>query len=126
MKLIAFCFIFISSTVFAAVGVLPYENWLKALQTSLTGPVAFSISLIGIVSAGATLIFAGGEISRFMRTIIYIVLVMTFLVGANSLMTEFFNVSGYSFNFKILNRPLAIDNSIVDHLHNILVSRQVV
>ena len=72
-------------------GVLPYESWLATLQKSLTGPVAFSISLIGIVSCGATLIFAGGEIGRFLRTLIYLVLVMTLLVGANSLMTRFFN-----------------------------------
>ncbi len=72
-------------------GVLPYESWLSTLQKSLTGPVAFSISLIGIVSCGATLIFAGGEIGRFLRTLIYLVLVMTLLVGANSLMTRFFN-----------------------------------
>lgn len=72
-------------------GVLPYESWLATLQKSLTGPVAFSVSLIGIVSCGATLIFAGGEIGRFLRTLIYLVLVMTLLVGSNSLMTRFFN-----------------------------------
>lgn len=70
---------------------LPYEGWLMTLQKSLTGPVAFSVALIGIVSCGATLILTGGEISRFMRSLIYIVLVMTLLVGANSLMTNFFN-----------------------------------
>lgn len=72
-------------------GALPYENWLSTLQKSLTGPVAFSVSLIGIVSCGATLIFAGGEIGRFFRTLIYLVMVMTLLVGSNSLMTRFFN-----------------------------------
>ena len=72
-------------------GYLPYESWLRTLQQSLTGPVAFSVSLIGIVSCGATLILAGGEINKFMRSLIYIVLVMTLLVGANSLMTRFFN-----------------------------------
>lgn len=72
-------------------GVLPYESWLSTLQKSLTGPVAFSVSLIGIVSCGATLIFAGGEIGRFLRSLIYLVLVMTLLVGSNSLMTRFFN-----------------------------------
>ncbi len=70
---------------------LPYEDWLHTLQQSLTGPVAFSVAMIGIVSCGATLIFAGGEIGRFMRALIYIVLVMTLLIGANSLMTRFFN-----------------------------------
>ena len=28
-------------------GSLPYESWLRTLQQSLTGPVAFSVSLIG-------------------------------------------------------------------------------
>ena len=70
---------------------LPYESWLKTLQKSLTGPVAFSVSIIGIVSCGATLIFSGGEISSFMRSIIYLVLVMTLLIGANSLMSSLFN-----------------------------------
>lgn len=70
---------------------LPYESWLNTLQASLTGPVAFSVSLIGIVTCGATLIFTGGEIGRFMRSLIYLVLVMTLLVGADSMMSRFFN-----------------------------------
>jgi type IV secretory pathway VirB2 component (pilin) len=70
---------------------LPYESWLKTLQESLSGPAAFSVALIGIFSCGATLIFTGGEIGRFMRSFIYIILVMTMLIGANSLMSNFFN-----------------------------------
>lgn len=71
--------------------VLPYEAWLVMFQKSLTGPVAFSIALIGIVVSGASLILMGGELTGFVRTIIYIILVMTLLIGANSLMTNFFN-----------------------------------
>jgi type IV secretion system protein VirB2 len=72
-------------------GSLPYETWLRTIQKSLTGPVAFSVSIIGIVSCGATLIFTGGEINRFMRSLVFIVLVMTLLVGANSFMSQVFN-----------------------------------
>lgn len=72
-------------------GALPYESWLKTLQQSLTGPVAFSVALIGIVTCGITLILSGGQINRFMQSIIFLVLVMTMLIGANSLMTRFFN-----------------------------------
>ena len=60
-------------TIFAAdtnTNSLPYEDWLKTIQKSLTGPVAFSVSLIGMVSAGASLIFMGGEMGKFMRTMI--------------------------------------------------------
>lgn len=60
-------------------GVLPYENGLNALTKSLTGTVAFAISMIGIVACGAMLIF-GGEISGFMRTMIFIILVAAVIV----------------------------------------------
>ena len=53
--------------------------------------MAFAISLIGIVVSGITLILGGGEIRGFARTMVYIVLVMTLLIGANSLMSNFFN-----------------------------------
>lgn len=70
-------------------GSLPYESWLTALRNSVTGPVAFSISLIGIVVAGAVLIF-GGELNAFFRSIIFLVLVMALLIGAQSMMGTFF------------------------------------
>lgn len=75
----------------ASSAVLPYEDWLKTIQKSLTGPVAFSVSIIGIISCGVTLIFTGGEINRFMRSVVYLVFVMTLLVGANSFMSSVFN-----------------------------------
>lgn len=71
--------------------VLPYENWLQIFQKSITGPVAFSVSLIGIVGCGTALILGGAQINTFLRSVIYIVLVMTLLVGANNLMINFFN-----------------------------------
>ena len=73
----------------AAGGGLPYEAWLTKLQESLTGPVAFSVSLIGIVGAGGVLIF-GGELTAFLRTLVFIVLVMALLVGANTMMSGLF------------------------------------
>ena len=70
-------------------GSLPYESWLTSLRDSVTGPVAFSLSIIGIVIAGGVLIF-GGDLNGFFRTLIFIVLVMAFLVGAQNMMTGFF------------------------------------
>lgn len=89
--MLAFCLICPAQAAETTGNSLPYEGWLRSLQQSLTGPVAFSVALIGIVCCGATLIFAGGEIGRFMRALIYIVMVMTMLIGANSLMSKFFN-----------------------------------
>ena len=70
-------------------GGLPYESWLTNLRNSVTGPVAFAISIIGIVIAGGVLIF-GGELNAFFRTLIFIVLVMALLVGAQNMMSTFF------------------------------------
>lgn len=70
-------------------GSLPYESWLGNLRNSVTGPVAFTLSIVGIVIAGGTLIF-GGELNSFFRTLIFLVLVMAFLVGAQNIMSTFF------------------------------------
>ncbi len=78
-------------------GGLPYEAWLTKLQESLTGPVAFSVSLIGIVGAGGVLIF-GGELNAFLRTLVFIVLVMALLVGANTMMSGLFGTGAVVYN----------------------------
>ena len=70
-------------------GGLPYESWLTSLRTSVTGPVAFALSIIGLVVAGGVLIF-GGELNAFFRTLVFLVLVMGLIIGANNMMTTFF------------------------------------
>lgn len=70
-------------------GSLPYESWLTNLRASVTGPVAFALSIIGIVVAGGVLIF-GGDLNGFFRTLIFLVLVMALLVGAQNVMSTFF------------------------------------
>lgn len=85
-------FLFLSQEASASQGMggsLPYESWLSSLRNSITGPVAFSLSIIGIVVAGATLVF-GGEISGFFKTLLFLVLVMSLLVGSQNLLSNFF------------------------------------
>ncbi len=77
---------------FAAIGGggnLPYEPWLVTLRNSVTGPVAFTLAIVGIVVAGGILIF-GGELNAFFRSLIFIVLVMALLIGAQNIMTTLF------------------------------------
>ena len=74
-------------------GGLPWESPLSSIKDSLTGPVAGAISLVAIVVAGAVLIF-GGDFSAFVRALINVVLVISILVGASSLLTHLFGVSG--------------------------------
>ena len=84
--------LFVPLDAFASVGTggsLPYESWLTSLRNSVTGPVAFTLSIVGIVVAGGILIF-GGDLNGFFRTFIFIVLVMAFIVGVNNILSTFF------------------------------------
>lgn len=74
-------------------GSLPWETPLQTISTSITGPVAYAISLIGIVIAGAMLIW-GGEINEFARRVIMLVLVISLIVFASNILSTLFNVSG--------------------------------
>lgn len=76
--------IFITS----AASALPWESPLQQVRQSISGPVAMGISIIAIVAAGATLIW-GGEINGFARTMVFIVLVVSVIVGANSIIGIF-------------------------------------
>jgi len=89
---LAFAYYFLLPAALATTGTggaLPYEDWLTSLRNSVTGPVAFSLSIIGIVIAGGVLIF-GGDLNGFFRTLMFLVLVMAFLVGAQNMMSTFF------------------------------------
>jgi type IV secretory pathway VirB2 component (pilin) len=74
-------------------GGLPWETPLSQVATSLTGPVALSISLIALMVAGGTLVF-GGELSEFARRSCVAVLAIAFLVLGAGFMTALFGVGG--------------------------------
>ncbi|GAA4664314.1 TrbC/VirB2 family protein [Bartonella pachyuromydis] len=65
---------------------LPWEGPLQKLKKSISGPVAFILSLLGLIAGGGALIF-GGEISEFTKRIFYLVLVISVIVFANTLLT---------------------------------------
>jgi type IV secretion system protein VirB2 len=65
-------------------GSLPWDAPLTTLKNDITGPVAFTISLLAMVACGAALVF-GGEIHEFVRRIIMLVLVASFIVGVTNL-----------------------------------------
>src|ERR1700739_4088638 len=61
-------------------GGLPWDGPLTTLKNDLTGPVAFTISLLAMVACGAALVF-GGEINEYVRRIIMLVLVVALITG---------------------------------------------
>ena len=90
--LLLLCIITMPQDVYAAGtagGGLPYESALTRLRASITGPVAFTLSLIGIVGAAGALIF-GGELTGFLRMMVFLVLLIAILVGAQNVLTTLF------------------------------------
>ncbi len=90
--LLTLCVLLVPHDVYAAGtagGGLPYESALTKLRSSVTGPVAFTLSLIGIVGAAGALIF-GGELTGFLRMMVFLVLLIAILVGAQNVLTTLF------------------------------------
>lgn len=89
----AFCLtLFMESAALADTGggTLPWEGAIKMVKDSITGPVAFGISLIAIVASGVALIF-GGDMQGFMRTGAYLALVLGIIVAATKLLTGLYS-----------------------------------
>ena len=76
-----------------AVGGLPWETPLHNIAQSLTGPVAFSVSIIGIFATGATLMW-GGEMNEFARRAALMGLIVAVIVFATNIMATAFGVTG--------------------------------
>jgi type IV secretion system protein TrbC len=73
----------------SAAGTLPWE---APIATSLTGPVAYAIGLIGIAIAGGTMLW-GGELTEFGRRACMIGLVVSVLVFAAPMLSSAFGVT---------------------------------
>ena len=71
-------------------GGLPWETPLQTVSKSIKGPVAYAISLMGIIAAGAMLIW-GGEVNEFLRRIVMLILVISLVVLASNLLTTLFS-----------------------------------
>ena len=70
-------------------GALPWDAPLALLVTSITGPFAFAAASIGMVIAGAILVF-GNDLNRFGQSIMYLILVIGLIVlGVNGLAALF-------------------------------------
>src|ERR1700685_65610 len=76
----------------AAAGGVPWEAPMTAIATSLTGPVAYAIGLIGIAIAGGTMLW-GGDLGEVGRKACMIGLVIAVLVFAAPMLNSAFGVA---------------------------------
>jgi type IV secretion system protein VirB2 len=90
--LLAMTYAFAVNANAAASGTLPWERPMTAIATSLTGPVAYAIGLIGIAIAGGAMLW-GGELTEFGRRACMIGLVVSVLVFAAPMLASAFGVT---------------------------------
>ena len=76
----------------SAAGNLPWEAPMTAIATSLTGPIAYAVGLIGITIAGGSMLW-GGELTEFGRKACMIGLVVSVLVFAAPMLSSAFGVT---------------------------------
>jgi type IV secretory pathway VirB2 component (pilin) len=76
-----------------AAGGLPWEKPMALIATSITGPVAYAIGLIGICIAGGMLIF-DHELGQVGRKAVMLGLVVAVLVFAAPMLATAFGLGG--------------------------------
>ncbi|AZQ13320.1 TrbC/VirB2 family protein [Shewanella khirikhana] len=74
---------------------MPWETPLSKIVASITGPVAFGISVLAIAASGATLIW-GGEITNLIKTLVFIALVISVILFAVNILSSVFGISSTS------------------------------
>ncbi|WP_318452292.1 TrbC/VirB2 family protein [Photobacterium leiognathi] len=72
---------------------MPWESPLEKIVDSITGPVAFGISVLGVVAAGISLIFNNNDMSGFVKLLAGLALVISLIVFATNLLSNVFGVS---------------------------------
>lgn len=92
LALLALAYAFAIQAHASAAGTLPWEAPMTAIATSLTGPVAYAIGLIGIAIAGGAMLW-GGELTEFGRRACMIGLVVSVLVFAAPMLSSAFGVT---------------------------------
>jgi type IV secretion system protein VirB2 len=68
-------------------GSMPFDDTLNKIRASATGPLAAGLAIVGVIVAGGTLIF-GGEIGGFFKSLMFIVLVASMLVGGDNILNN--------------------------------------
>lgn len=72
---------------------MPWEGPLSKVVDSITGPVAFGISVLAIASAGIALAF-GGQLDGFIQKLVILALVIALIVFATNALSAIFGISG--------------------------------
>lgn len=67
---------------------LPFMGPLEIIEQTVSGPFAYALTIIGLVMAGAGLVFFG-EMGKFVERLLYVVLAGSMLLGATQIVGLF-------------------------------------
>lgn len=85
---------------------MPWEDPLTKVVDSVTGPVAFGVSVLGVVVAGMALAF-GGQLDGFIQKIAILSLVIALIVFATNVLSSVFGISSSVVAFSgVLGLPI--------------------
>lgn len=80
---------------------MPWEGPLQKVVDSITGPVAFGISVLAIAVAGLSLAF-GGQLDGFVQKLAILALVISIIVFSVNVLSAVFGVSSTLVAFSAL------------------------
>lgn len=69
---------------------MPGVSALQQIRDFISGPFAYTASLLGIVTAGTVLALGGNDMSAFVRTLLYLALVISLIVGGSNFLSTVF------------------------------------
>ena len=111
MAVLAMVFLVTADAAAGTGGGMPYEDPLKKIGDSITGPVAYWVSVVGFVAAGAGLIFGGAELNTFFRSLIWLVLIVCIIIFAKNTLTS------------ITGQGAVLDQSNIDVIQSYLTEK---
>lgn len=73
---------------------LPWEKPLEKIVKSLTGYWAYAVVLIAFVASAATMFFGQAEMQGWVRNLIFLIMVASFLVGGGMFAQNILGING--------------------------------
>ena len=70
---------------------VPGVSALQQIRDFVTGPYAYTASVLSFVAAGAGLLFGGNDMGAFVRTLLYLACVVSLIVFATNFMSTVFS-----------------------------------
>lgn len=89
--ILALAFVAVNQEAMAAAGAgggMAWDGWFTTAVNSITGPVAYAVALFSIFGAGCMLAFGGHEMNAFVKTLIFIIFALAFIISSKAILQD--------------------------------------